>query len=112
MNEILLSLNIVWELALANSGLAIGYAAIVVALALIASRAGATAWRRGRPAAVFAGLVVAIAAFALVPSLSASSFAELRYWVDWANLAAIAAGFGAAGALFVWPLAAIIRGPR
>jgi len=112
MYEIWLALNIVWELALANSGLAIGYAVIVVALALIASRAGGRAWRRGLPAAVLAGLVVAIAAFALVPSLSASSFAELRYWVDWANLAAIAAGFGAAGALLVWPLAAIIRGPR
>jgi hypothetical protein len=30
----------------------------------------------------------------------------MHYWVDWANLIAIAAGLGAVVALFVWPFIA------
>ena len=61
---------------------------------------------RGMGAA--AGLLLA---FLAVPSLTRSSLGELRYWVDWANLLAIAAGAGAAVLAFAWPLLAM-RGRR
>jgi hypothetical protein len=31
----------------------------------------------------------------------------MGYWVDWANLLAIALGLGALAAAFAWPLAAL-----
>ncbi|TXL64675.1 hypothetical protein [Zeimonas arvi] len=106
MYEIWLALNIVFELALAHKGLVIGYLAALLAL-LLAARSGA--WRRGLPLAVALGLLVAMAAFALLPSLTASSFGNVAYWIDWANLAAIALGIGGGAALLAWPLAALAK---
>jgi len=112
MYEIWLALNIVFELALANAGLVLAYLcllAVLFALALFARGAG---WRRGLPIAIAIGLVVAIAVFLLLPGWSGASFGEMRYWLDWANLAAMAAGFGGAAALLVWPLVARARRTR
>ena len=106
MYEIWLALNIVFELALANKGLVIGYLVVLVVLLLAARSA---AWRRGLPLAIAVGVLAALAAFALLPSLSASSFANVAYWIDWANLGAIALGLGGAAALLAWPLAAMVR---
>ena len=106
MYEIWLALNIVFELALANKGLVIGYLVLLLVL-LLAARAGA--WRRGLPLAIAVGVLVGVAALALLPSLTASSFGNVAYWIDWANLAAISLGFGGAAALLAWPLAAMLR---
>jgi hypothetical protein len=53
------------------------------------------------------GAIVAVAAFLLVPGSTRSSLAEMSHWVGWANLVAIAAGFGGVVALFAWPLLAM-----
>lgn len=90
MYEIWLALNIVWEIALT----------VWPALLL-----GMLAW--------LALMVLAgIASVLWLPAATRSSLGELAYWVDWANLLAIAAGFGAIALAFVWPLAASMRRPR
>ncbi|ODT36846.1 MAG: hypothetical protein ABS55_04905 [Lautropia sp. SCN 70-15] len=106
MYEIWLALNIVFELALANKGLVIGYL-VLLGVLLLAARSGA--WRRGLPLAIGLGVLAAVAAFALLPSLTASSFGNVAYWIDWANLAAMALGIGGAAALLAWPLAAMAK---
>lgn len=109
MYEIWLAANIVWEIAL-DAWPAVAAAvlawAVLVALAARRQRPWAAALR---PAVLLsaAGLLLA---FLAVPSLTRSSLGELRYWVDWANLLAIAAGAGAAVLAFAWPLLAM-RGP-
>ena len=60
--------------------------------------------------AVLAALV-ALVLLVSVPSLTHSSFANMGYWVDWANLLAIALGLGAVAAVFFWPLLALLKGP-
>ena len=53
------------------------------------------------------GALVMVAAVAWVPGWSRSSLSDMGYWVDWANLLAIAAGFGAVALAFAWPLSAM-----
>jgi hypothetical protein len=110
MYEILLMLNILWELALDHAALLIAALGIWAVLLLFALRRGAGAWRAALPGALLAGAVVAILAFFTVPAATLSSLSELRYWVDWANLVGIAGGVGAVGVAFAWPLLAL-RGP-
>lgn len=110
MYEIWLTLNILFELALANAGLVIAWLAALIVLTLLALRSGA--WRRGLPAAILIGAVVAAVAFVMLPGRSGASFGELRYWLDWASLVGFAAGFGGAAALLAWPLAALFRRQR
>jgi hypothetical protein len=112
MYEIWLVLNILWEIALTVWPVLLAGAAAWVVLAAIAARRPARAWRRSRALAIGVGVLVAILAFLMVPSLTRSSLSELRYWVDWANLLAIALGAGALGAAFAWPVAALRASPR
>jgi hypothetical protein len=51
--------------------------------------------------------VVAVAAVLWVPGWNKSSLADMGYWVDWANLLGVAAGFGAVAVALAWPLAAM-----
>jgi hypothetical protein len=46
-------------------------------------------------------------AAAMIPGWSRASISDMGYWVDWANLLAIAVGFGAAATAVAWPLLAI-----
>ena len=111
MYEIWLVLNILWEIAL---DIAPWLALLVVVwLVLVgsASRRDRRAWRAARSAALLLAVVVALLAFVSVPVLSKSALSELRYWVDWGNLAAIALGFGAAAFAFAWPLLTLTRTP-
>ena len=57
--------------------------------------------------ALLLGAIVAAVLVAAVPPLTQSSLSNMDYWVDWANLLAIALGLGVLAALFVWPLAAL-----
>jgi hypothetical protein len=107
MYEILLMLNILWELALDHAALLIAALGIWAMLMLFALRRGAGTWRAALPGALLAGAVVGILAFFTVPAATMSSLSELRYWVDWANLVGIAGGVGAVGVAFAWPLLAL-----
>ncbi|NLF53310.1 MAG: hypothetical protein GX576_02675 [Thauera phenolivorans] len=109
MYDIWLALNILFELFLGYLPLV---AAIVVAwlvLMAIAFGRGRPGWRRGLGPALMLALLVAIAAFLAIPSLTKSSLSEMGYWVDWANLIAIALGFGGVALALAWPLFATLR---
>jgi hypothetical protein len=109
MYEIWLALNIVWEIAAGLWPLLLGAALLWAALLFTAWRRPGSAWRTGLPLALAVGIVAAGVAVVLVPGWTRSSLAEMGYWVDWANLLAVAAGFGAAAVAFAWPLAAMRR---
>jgi hypothetical protein len=109
MYEIWLMLNIVWEYLLAHAGWAVAFAVLLVAAFGIALMRGGAAWGRALPAAIGLGVVVAAIAFFVVPGATKSSFANFGYWVDWANLLAIAGVAGAAIAAIGWPLIASAR---
>lgn len=96
MYEIWLAINIVYEIALTIWPLLA--LALLVWLALLWT-AGARLGR-GVGAALGVGALVALVLLVSVPSLTHSSFANMGYWVDWANLLAIALGLGAVAAVF------------
>lgn len=101
MYEIWLVMNIVWEIALGVWPLLLAAALAWAVLMALALR------RRGRArlsSSLAVGGGVAVLAFVAVPSLTRSSLGELAYWVDWANLGAIAMAAGVAAAAFAWPL--------
>lgn len=107
MYEIWLALNIVYEIALGIWPV-IAVALAVWLLALWAARA-----RLGKPAlrdAIVVGALIAVALFFAVPSLTRSSLANMGYWVDWANLLAVAGGLGLLAGVFAFPLLALRHG--
>ena len=104
MYEIWLALNIVYEIALTIWPALL--ALLLTWLALLATARGRLGWRALRQA-LLAGAVVAAALVAGLPSLTQSALSNMGYWVDWANVLAIALGLGALAALFMWPLMAL-----
>lgn len=108
MYEIWLVMNIVYEIALGIwPVVALALAVWLVLLVLARQRVG---WRQV-PLALAVGAAVAVLLFLLVPSLTQSSLSNMGYWVDWANLLAVALGLGALAAVFAWPLLALLRQP-
>ena len=104
MYEIWLALNIVYEIARGAWPVLLALAlAWVALLAMARGRLSARALRQ----ALLPGAVVAALLTLSIPSLTHSSLDNLDYWVDWANLLAIALGLGALAALFAWPLMAM-----
>ena len=101
MYEIWLAMNIIYEIALGIWPLLALLLAVWVAL-LVAAR-GRLGARQVRQALLL-GALVAVALFFSVPALTQSSLANMGYWVDWANLLAIALGLGALAAVFSVPL--------
>ena len=105
MYEIWLAINIVYEIALTMWPLlALALAIWLVLLFVARGRSG------GAGAAVGVGALAAVVLFFTVPSMTNSSFANMGYWVDWANLLVIALGLGAVAAVFFWPLLALRKG--
>lgn len=104
MYEIWLAMNIVYEMVLgllpALLALALVWAVVMVIYRRQLGQVSAT------PLAAVAVLVTLAAVLAL-PSLSKSTLGDMGYWLDWANLLAMAAGFGVAAALLLWPVLAI-----
>lgn len=104
MYEIWLAMNIVYEMVLgllpALLALALVWAVVMVIYRRQLVQVSAT------PLAAVAVLVTLAAVLAL-PSLSKSTLGDMGYWLDWANLLAMAAGFGMAAALLLWPVLAI-----
>lgn len=105
MYEIWLVINILWEIALSLWPVLLVVALIWAFLVLRALTRGG-AWRRSLGLALAIGVVVALALMPVVPGAVGSSFANMGYWVDWANLLAICGGFGAAAFALAWPLLA------
>lgn len=104
MYEIWLAMNIVYEMVLgllpALLALALLWAVVMVIYRRQLGQVSVT------PLAAVAVLVTLAAVLAL-PSLSKSTLGDMGYWLDWANLLAMAAGFGVAAALLLWPVLAI-----
>ena len=106
MYEIWLVMNIVYEIALGLWPLLA--LALVVWLGLLWAarhRLGRGAWR---PAALV-GALAAVGLFFGMPGLTRSSLSNMGYWVDWANLLAVAMGLGVLVGAFAWPLLALLR---
>ena len=94
------------------SGLALEAAVMLFAwlvLMVLAWRRPIAQWRGALPLAMGVAVVAAVIGFVLVPMATRSSLQELAYWVDWANLASIALGIGAAALAFAWPLGVLRR---
>ena len=109
MYEIWLAMNIVYEIALGVWPLLALLLAVWVAL-LVAAR-GRLGARQVRQALLL-GALVAVALFFSVPTLTQSSLSNMGYWVDWANLLAIALGLGALAAVFSVPLLGLAGGRK
>ena len=109
MYEIWLAMNIIYEIALGIWPLLALLLAVWVALFVAArGRLGARQVRQ----ALLLGALVAVALFFSVPALTQSSLANMGYWVDWANLLAIALGLGALAAVFSVPILGLAGGRR
>ena len=100
-------MNIVYEIALGIWPLLALLLAVWMGL-LVAAR-GRLGARQVRQAALL-GALVAVALFFSVPTLTQSSLSNMGYWVDWANLLAIALGLGALAAVFSVPLIGLVAG--
>lgn len=109
MYEIWLVLNIVWEIALSVWPLLAAAAAAWLVLLVLAARRPVARWRGALPLAAGVGLAAGLVGFLAVPGMTRSSLHELAYWVDWANLASIALGIGAAAMAFAWPAGVLWR---
>ncbi len=109
MYEIWLAMNIIYEIALGVWPLLALLLAVWLGL-LVAAR-GRLGGRQVRQAALL-GALVAVALFFSVPTLTQSSLANMGYWVDWANLLAIALGLGALAAVFSVPLLGLAGGRK
>ena len=109
MYEILLGMNILYEIALSMWPLL----ALLLAVWLVMLWAGRA--RLGRAAgrqAVLLGVLAAVVLFFTVPTLTHSSLSNMGYWVDWVVLASVALGLGALVAVLCWPLLALLRSPQ
>ncbi len=106
MYEIWLAGNIVWEIALTQLPWVTAYGVLLAAVWLLAWRARPLPWRRSLLLAAICAALVWLIAMLAVPPLTGASYSDLAYWVDWANLFAIAAGFGGAAMGLLWPLIA------
>lgn len=105
MYEIWLAMNIVYELALSVAPWLTVLLLVWLALLVLArKRLNLCAVR---PALVLAALVAG-GLFFVLPALTQSSFANMGYWVDWANLLAVALGLGALVGVFCIPVAALL----
>lgn len=111
MYEIWLAMNIVWEIALTIWPWIAAALLLWIVLLAAAARRSAPSWRGAFRPALLAGALVALLAFFALPGLTRSSLGDLDYWVDWANVLAIAAGIGAAAWLMAWPALTWLRKP-
>lgn len=105
--EAWLAMNIVWEYVLANASVVIILLVAIGFLFGIAAVKGAPAWKKGLRVGIFGGLAVALVSIFIIPSVIDSTLSDLNYWVDWANLFAIAGIWGAIGAVMLWPVGAM-----
>lgn len=106
MYELWLALNILFELALMYLPIVLTVAVLWVVIMAIAFKRGQGKWSAAIRPAILSGLAVTFIGVLAIPGLTLSSLSELKYWVDWANLVAVAGGFGTVAAAFALPIAA------
>lgn len=105
--EVQLAINIMWEYLLANLAVVIILLVTIAFLFGIAAVKGAPAWKKGLRVGIIGGIVVALGSLFVIPSVIDSKLSDLTYWVDWANLFAVAGIWGAIGAAMLWPVGAM-----
>ena len=104
MYEIILTLNILWEIALTLWPWLLGLAVIwLIALALAARQPRSRWIATIRPTAILA-IAVGVVVFLISPTINLATFADATYWVDWANLIGFAAGTAAGAFVWLWPI--------
>jgi hypothetical protein len=106
MYEIWLAINIVYEILRPALPVLALLALAWVALCWRVWRMPSARWRAAVKTLWILAAVVAVAVFALMPTATASSLSELKYWVDWAFLGSVALGLGALAGVLAWPLLA------
>ncbi len=104
MYEIWLMLNIAWEIALGLWPWLLAAVGLWLGLLVLALRSRWPRWRTTLPAALLASAVIAGLAFVMLPGWTLSALSEMRYWVDWATLAGLAAAAGGLALAFAWPV--------
>lgn len=109
MYEIWLVINTFYELALANLGLVLSALGVWLVLMLVTQLRKQLSWGQGIKAAVVVGLVAWAVLFAMLPSLTNSSFAAVNSIVDWLTVAGVSAAFAALVALFIGPIYLLIK---
>ncbi|MCZ2291126.1 MAG: hypothetical protein LC125_04190 [Burkholderiales bacterium] len=112
MYEIWLAMNILWEIALTVWPWLLALLVLLIAAWSAALVRGSAGWRAGLAGTVAIGVLAAAAVILTLPMWSRSSLGELAYWVDWANLLAIAAGAAGIAMAVAWPLLATWQGRR
>lgn len=106
MYEIWLMLNIGYEVAMSI------WPVLVVALTVWLAMlwiAGHRLSARTLTGSVLLGVVGALVAGFVLPSLSGSSFDDMSYWLDWATLVGLAVACGAVVTAFAFPLLSLMR---
>jgi len=109
MYEIWLMLNIVWEILLGAWPLVLVLLLLFAGLTVAAWLRRGAAWRAAWPVALAGAVIVGVASFLLLPSLTLSSLGELKYWVDWLALAGVAGGFALVAGALLLPLTALLK---
>ena len=106
MYELLLMLNIVWEIALGAWPLLLIAAVLWLALMGTGWRTVGAHWRAALPPALGIGLMTAVVAALMLPGWTQSALSNMGYWVDWVILLGLAVAAGGVVAAFAWPLLA------
>lgn len=101
MYEVWLMLNIVYEVMRDMATVVLSLTGLWLALMFLARQK--LRWETV-PRSLVIGLAAALIFVVLLPGILASSFADMGYWVDWANLIGLAAAGGALVAAFAWPV--------
>ena len=104
MYQIILVLAIFWEIALTLWPWLLALALVWVVALVLAARQPRALWRQAiRPTALLA-LAIGVVVFLISPMINRSTFADVAYWVDWANLIGFAGGCVAAAFVWLWPM--------
>ena len=111
MYEIWLIINTIYELALANLSWVLSTLVIWLMLMLVTQFSKKLPWSTGVKAAVVVGLIAWVIFFALVPSLTKSSFEYVNSVIDWLAVGGVAAAFAGLLAMFVGPLYLLVKRP-
>jgi L-cystine uptake protein TcyP (sodium:dicarboxylate symporter family) len=109
MYEIWLMLNIVYEVIQESAAVVVSLT--VLWLALMALARQKLRWETV-PRSILLGLSAGLVFLIALPGILASSFADMGYWVDWANLIGLAAAGGALVAAFAWPVFSVASPPK
>lgn len=109
MYEVWLILNTFYELALANLGVVLGTLIAWLMLMLMTQFSKKLPWSKGVKAAIVVGLAAWVIFFALVPSLTKSSFKYVNSVIDWLAVGGVSVAFAGLLALFIGPIYLLIK---